>query len=125
MCVCCGGVIHWHESTNFIYVCSDDGSVLTKVGGHFISGGTQDTDNYQYSCMRPDPITVPANSRYGVSSNDTNAAIPKWGRVYAYTDGAGNLRRTLDYPCGEQISLVSINSLNQYLMVHIDFCMRD
>ena len=85
--------------------------MLTKVGSHLISGGTQDRENYQYSCMRPDPITVPANSRYGVSSNDTNAAIPKWGRVYALLDGIV----LYPFPCGEHISEVSINSLNQYL----------
>ena len=79
-----------------------------------ISGGIQDRENYQYSCLRPYPITVPANSRYGVSSNDTNAAIPKWGRVYVLTDMDFGLH---DTPCGEHISQVSINSSNenQYL----------
>ena len=85
--------------------------MLTKVGGHLISGGTQDRENYQYSCLRPDPITVPVDSRYGVSSANTNGAIPKWGRVYAFTDVANNMpSRVHPARCGERISRVSINT---------------
>ena len=115
ICVYSDNVRLWHESTNFICVCSDDDFSLTKVGGHLISGGIQDRGNYQYSCLRPDPITVPAKARYGVSSLDTNAAIPKWGRVYTFAERAGNLLQQYKFPCGEHINLVSINTLHQYL----------
>ena len=82
--------------------CSDSGTSLTWQGAHTInSGGSAERNKYQYACLAS-PVTVAANARYGVSSDDKDASTPaKWGRVYGYGPDQ------IDFPCGEHIGPVS------------------
>ena len=104
-------VIHWYGK--WLFDSSDSGTALTWLGAFPVTNGAENRDNYQYGCL-PKPIVINAatGGRYGVSSNDAGASTPaKWGRVYAYTDGAGTAAPQDEFPCGEHIFKVNILEL--------------